>query len=624
MVVGEGNGDLLNPILGSADNKGITFKVFGQESGRNNEGQSDPATSNEKRSESFFSRMTLLFFKHIEPHLYKPLNVTIWAFVIAWIYTIIPVNNYFIFSLVKNQYWVILVTIFYNEIYNNNLPDIPDSLYILSYVVGVLIAPIFHIVVWIYNMQNSFVLATVATIVALAWAWFIFGLDCLRYPRTARQERLLKKLERRRELGLSVTEVKDWAVMFVATGVCDDPAIMNHLSLISGTSSMVGSISTNTLSFFSAENFAVEKRVVNVGGGRASLSTLQQGDDVEEGIESHHVNNRGVVDYKHMRKRSMANTVVRSQFFCIDCIDSIFAPKYFWFLPRYWDTNVIKKYGELSPNANRAWMWLACSIFLTVCSCDYLFLIFFTEYFLTEELTEFQRVALFSFYIGSNTVFRVIMKTLGMYLDRHKNKSCSMFFVGEFTGLMFYYTFYRVLFESVRSVPEFIGLQCLHLLSEWILYVLRASEWYFNTVEGLSNIFWKCLLPQPRIPHRDWQQFIALDFGIRCTIFIASDYAILLLVTTIEFVPYLKSTNGLHVSLTNYHSTAAFIAIAVALEAVNAYLIDRFYFRRIDLNVYKEVEHCFSMKHYALNCGIICSILFINPVFAFTEVTFHH
>ncbi len=157
-----------------------------------------------------------------------------------------------------------------------------------------------------------------------------------------------------------------------------------------------------------------------------------------------------------------------------------------------------------------------------------------------------------------------------------------------------------------------------------MLYVVRATETYYVIAESIGERYFKMFLPQPRLPFQDWQQFTALDFGIRCTVFIATGYAILLLLTTIEFTPYLKATNGLHVSSTTYTTTALFITIAVLMELINAYLIDRFYFRKVGLQVYQEVVHCFNLKHFALICGVLCCNMFINPIFAFTTVTYHH
>ncbi len=298
-----------------------------------------------------------------------------------------------------------------------------------------MIAPVFHGVVWIFYEQNNFVLATVAPIVSLVWAWFIFGIDCIRYPHSAEQLRLQRKLDRRRELGLATLEddeilIPDWGAMFAATGTTEST---QRLTFIAKKRESMQSTSALSLNTFFGKNDDIDSTKQN----NSSMSHLDR--SVSDSLKS----------YSQL-----------TQYNLIQFVDYIFSKKNFWFLPKYWDKEFTEKYGVLSPSANRMHMWFAGGLFLTVYSADYVFLIFFTAYFRSGTLTDLQRLFLFGFYIFVTTLFRMMLKTLGMYLDRYKNPSCSMFFVGEFLGLMFYfyYTFYCVLFESIRSVPEFLGL----------------------------------------------------------------------------------------------------------------------------------------------------------------------
>jgi hypothetical protein len=50
--------------------------------------------------------------------------------------------------------------------------------------------------------------------------------------------------------------------------------------------------------------------------------------------------------------------------------------------------------------------------------------------------------------------------------------------------LLFYFTFYRVLFESINSWVTFFACQVLHVCSEWVLYPLRASQLFYNTIHS--------------------------------------------------------------------------------------------------------------------------------------------
>jgi heme exporter protein D len=270
------------------------------------------------------------------------------------------------------------------------------------------------------------------------------------------------------------------------------------------------------------------------------------------------------------------------------------------------------------------------------------------------------QVVLFFFYIIIGTMFRKLLKSLGLYLDRHFSQSIaqsrinshttvSMFFIGEVLGLMFYYTFYRVLFESIHSVAEFMLFQVLHLGSEWMLYVLRSSGWYHRHSttwsaywrnmcnQGLQKI--QCMLcggccghspmkaqhrrtPSRKWTHRTWQEFVALDFGIRCAIFVATAYGMALLLLTVNMFPYIRRHNYLRETGKDLNQTLLFIAVALVMELINAAIINRFYFKPHGFDVLEMTRHCFALKYFALFTLLIGACLFINPIFAFTEVTF--
>ncbi len=122
-----------------------------------------------------------------------------------------------------------------------------------------------------------------------------------------------------------------------------------------------------------------------------------------------------------------------------------------------------------------------------------------------------------------------------------------------------------------------------------------------------------------RFPHRHWQRFIALDFGIRCTIFVSTAVGIIVLLTTVQFVSYLHNVNGLAENETKaYALTMYFIVAATVLELMNAYLMNTWYFRPQGLNVRDQTIHCFNLKDFALQTTVVIAILFINPIFAFT------
>jgi hypothetical protein len=67
-------------------------------------------------------------------------------------------------------------------------------------------------------------------------------------------------------------------------------------------------------------------------------------------------------------------------------------------------------------------------------------------------------IVLFLLYVIVCTFLRVIIKRLGMECDKLKMNTTSMFFIAEFFCLMYYYLFYRVLFESIPDWGTFFAL----------------------------------------------------------------------------------------------------------------------------------------------------------------------
>ncbi len=70
----------------------------------------------------------------------------------------------------------------YVEIFSLMLPDTPDSLYILAYVMGALTSPCIHIGLWLTDNQNSFVGLTVAVMSTFVLTLIIFGSHANTYP----------------------------------------------------------------------------------------------------------------------------------------------------------------------------------------------------------------------------------------------------------------------------------------------------------------------------------------------------------------------------------------------------------------------------------------------------------
>lgn len=293
--------------------------------------------------------------------------------------------------------------------------------------------------------------------------------------------------------------------------------------------------------------------------------------------------------------------------------------RYWSWMPRYWRAgNGVVVHSVVF--GDRRIQWLKSTTLNILSSLYYYFLEYFTLRFREESWTSRGRFGLFVVYILIGTVFRVVIKRIGLSIDLHKCSTASLYFIGEVMCLLFYYTFYRVLFESLHSWPWFFLTQLAHLGSEWLLYVARGSESMFSLSQSLkSSILLSCLsdiITPYDLTHRDWVHFICLDFGIRCCVMISTGLGVLLLLLTINYLPWI--TNSLKESNAGFGTTSALIGVAIALEAANACLINHFFFRRKNLDVWVSTCHCFADAKFAFLSTIIACNLFINPMYAFT------
>ena len=221
-------------------------------------------------------------------------------------------------------------------------------------------------------------------------------------------------------------------------------------------------------------------------------------------------------------------------------------------------------------------------------------------------------------YMAVCNVFRSVIKQIGLALDGRKRGTVSMYFIGEVMCLLFYFTFYRVLFESITSWSEFMLLQAIHFSWEWLAYPLRSSVPFFSVAEAVESRYplLKGWLLVPGMDQRDFLAFTALDFGIRCTVMVATALSILGLLLCIDFVPWanndLKQTSGAAIEL-----EVEFIVVAALLELANAFVMNRYFFQPQGADVLLRVKQCFANQRFAFVSMMLASNYFINPIFAF-------
>ena len=541
------------------------------------------------------------------------------SFVLAWIYTVLPCNDYWLYFLVKNQFWGILNLTLVVELYAFHLPELADWAYVTAYVLGFSLAPLTHIIRYaVRDGRHQMEVSAVANAFLVLTTMAVFAYDVFstgtQTPTSTLQQQHNNHHNPSTEEGQDSNR-EDSTVMHQCT-----TESVAYRCMIEAT----GFITAAAGDHHPQQGKTLEEEGEEMRDVEMTMSPLQSSTVDSAAAVS------PVVSCSTEKGGDVQNGTGR--------LSAAYSSKswsyYFFFLPRYLlsPQHLHSNHTQPRPNTKHYYqLFVATTVFIILYNLNYTFLIYFTKYFRRYHTSDhnngqedFHQIALFFLYIAIGTVFRMAMKSCGMFLDRHfTQKSFSMYFIGETMAVMFYYTFYRVLFESMHNVWEFVVFQCLHLCSEWTLYVFRSHPWYFHHSEQyLQQYCPKILLVQPRITHRHWMEFMALDFGIRCVIFIGTGYGMILLLVMIQYLPWVHSCNDLVQSNAEFQMTCILILVAVICESLNAYAMNEFYFKRHQFDILHIVNHCFTSIEFSILAVLIGANLYINPIFAFTTVHF--
>lgn len=218
-------------------------------------------------------------------------------------------------------------------------------------------------------------------------------------------------------------------------------------------------------------------------------------------------------------------------------------------------------------------------------------------------------------------ICKVCMKQLGLILDMGKIGSCSMFFVAEFMCSLFYFTFYRMLFEKFVSWNLFVSVQVTHILFEWFMYCWRASSTYYHVMEQLPDWFvLKQLVVMQGLSLRDWQMFLGLDFVIRIIVFLSTAPAFVCMMVVTMVCPWIKSTLK-PMDLQLFCLVMLEIVICVVIEVINSAVMYKAFFQQANLNLLKYATASFKNKRFCVICLGLATCLLINPFAAFEEYT---
>lgn len=181
--------------------------------------------------------------------------------------------------------------------------------------------------------------------------------------------------------------------------------------------------------------------------------------------------------------------------------------------------------------------------------------------------------------------FRPFMKAVGRAVDSlgPEPRAKSFEFCASLSAHIYYYMFYRNLFDSVDSYTNTAVILCLHCCYELLLFVGTTTEWYFDRVYYPYYKFMKPgseeTAPKQMIaavsPYReDWtpsevlqrhRDELAVEYGHRFSLVI---YSFLSFIVIITFCKYGYNTEAFYQSGNQYSEWMKLSAIALSAETV--------------------------------------------------------
>jgi hypothetical protein len=546
------------------------------------------------------------------PTIKHPFSLFSLAFFVALAYALIPVVDFWFYYFVKNQYWAILCICCFMEIQELCLMDFPAHKYMYCYAIGIFGPLLIHVIVFsVWGLRESLIIGTYANNIAYCIILLIYVYDVWREPGLSSISGASSDSTHSSSSdGASLAIIYD---TFTASFVDND--ISESLSINSKGSHGTDEENAYTYSdkqrplLASSDNESEcrwgwrrqnaidrQQQLLNAS---SKLKMLQNNDQNSS-------DNGAIGDV--MRTITASGVAVGHCGF------------YFYsILPRSFFISKGVRGGVLL--CSRRVQLLLVFIFNSILSLYFYFLIAFISFFRAFNGSNFHKGVLFGVYMCGGVLFSALAKRIGMMLDRRKRGSASMYFIAELSCLLYYYTFYRVLFESLHSWVEFFLLEMLHISFEWCLYPLRSTKSVLKLMGTAErNMEWTKLprgsLIQPGLSHSDWLHFIGLEFGIRCVVMVSSCLAILFLFLVIDFVPWVH--NSLKSSGREAVLSTELLLVAAVLELINAYIMNKVYFSPNDVSVPDKVKQCFSSPKFAFIAFVSTAILFINPVFVFT------
>ncbi len=291
-------------------------------------------------SKDTISHNPVIFVSHNSDlyHTYAPLLTYFTAFLFAWIYTIIPSQNYYVFFLVKGQLWNMLATSCFTELFTVVLSDIQDEIYILVYLIGWIVVPTYYIVAKLTGLSNP-TIATLVTIVPLLGVVIGFGYSAWMYPKSARQLRKQRQYEEKKRISrqrgeVLTDEVKQWQAMFEATRLSRLSNASNASTLTTSTDTAIDSVDRSVESGTTPSLYPTPSISCAVEMSSFPPSLLLSPSHIDVDAVSSHTTSHSPTDTSPTSAATSSKPDTDKLF--PTWISHILHPSYFFYLPKYW------------------------------------------------------------------------------------------------------------------------------------------------------------------------------------------------------------------------------------------------------------------------------------------------
>jgi len=277
-------------------------------------------------------------------------------------------------------------------------------------------------------------------------------------------------------------------------------------------------------------------------------------------------------------------------------------------------------------------------VFLSIFASVYAALEMFTLKF--EDAVSSQKPFWYAAFVIINLLYKDILKGLAMVIDAGKSGTFSLFFYAELIVLVNYFSFYRVLFDSLKNsfagYLVFVALQVVHVAHEWAFYPIRATltyyDWYRSAVKGLAE--WQStaldallapLTLKLVFSYKDWASFVTLDYGLRVCIalftaaFYLTCYSFIRYGWNKDHFDYYAETND-----TVYRDFVTFICLSCAIEIINTAVIEYFFLKPRQLSISLRLFCLFSNTNFSIAAALVIGTLFCNVWLVNTIMVFSY